>query len=854
MNKKYTSLRRHAAELKRIQRSESSSSHEGPLEFFHDTLGNQGVGKLVDHLQLKSIFAAGSDIYEQEADRLAARMVDPSSDNLQLKSISSPSPSVDHSALVNDKIQQFKSGGAALDQGTRSYFEGKMGVDLSQVRVHMDQSTARFAQSINARAFTLGNHIGFGSGQFNPQSRQGKELLAHELTHVVQQGKSKNKSIDRKPAITGAADKLKLAGENSLAERIQNSDLKINFLPLKGALGYNRQGEQNTIHIDSSLKGGSSETQSKLASVIAHEAKHNEGERRESKAHAAGENVYRSLKQRGKASDSGFLKGIQDAKRARGAEKKNFGSIDKWQLMQDYDGVFYLEYDERSAIYFHDYTGYEWEINRKSPEELDNGINQRDPLTYVKRMLSSDFIEVTDEMLAYSMYAAVILNDNYEHARGNFAPKIRLESAWVHNLFRNSELLRYRKQLQSEDDVEHLNRVDRQKIINQGFLAEHPYTNTIEAEPHTFIPVITDLRGLPLDFLATVYSAGYRDNWIVNGNTTGILPNLDYQSIKDDLEQAAYDARRQGAPDTGGTMRWIRDGRPGGASSGLIQETTQASAQFWSGRDAMLRSRQSGLLHVKTFLDNMAAHSRRDYDFYNSDRDLVHDIISDTREEWFESRPGSQRLWEGQELKRTIVGFGPTGLIFNAAEAVSGVHSMTGRELSDEERITRGALAVAEMAAIGSLAAKGAKAANQSSSIMNIRNAIVREQTEDVILTVHQTSGLLNHSTSGLRTWQQANISPADALRIQNAATRTKQQIIVVGSRAEGTANSISDWDYIFTGNSAQRHSAASSVPRGVAGGELNRPGIDILQNYNPNAINYFELDVTRPHVVFMPE
>jgi hypothetical protein len=198
MNKKYTSLRRHSSELERIQRSESSSSHEGPLEFFHDTFGNQGVGKLVDHLQLKNIFPSGPDLYEQEADRLAARMVDPSSETLQLKSVSSPSPSVDHSALVNDKIQQFKSGGAALEQGTRSYFEGKMGVDLSQVRVHKDQSTARFAQSINARAFTLGNHIGFGSGQFNPQSRQGKELLAHELVHVVQQGKAGQKSLDRK--------------------------------------------------------------------------------------------------------------------------------------------------------------------------------------------------------------------------------------------------------------------------------------------------------------------------------------------------------------------------------------------------------------------------------------------------------------------------------------------------------------------------------------------------------------------------------------------------------------------------------------------------------------------------------
>jgi hypothetical protein len=219
MNKKYTSRRRHAAELERIQRKESSSSHEGPLEFFHDTLGNQGVGKLVDHLQLKSIFAAGSDIYEQEADRLAARMVDPSSDNLQLKSVSSPSPSVDHSALVNDKIQQFKSGGAALDLGTRNYFEGKMGVDLSQVRVHKDQSTARFAQSINARAFTLGNHIGFGSGQFNPQSRQGKELLAHELVHTQQQRGSQKKIIQRQVANRDMETGMSSQGDDGVYRR-----------------------------------------------------------------------------------------------------------------------------------------------------------------------------------------------------------------------------------------------------------------------------------------------------------------------------------------------------------------------------------------------------------------------------------------------------------------------------------------------------------------------------------------------------------------------------------------------------------------------------------------------------------
>jgi hypothetical protein len=94
-----------------------------------------------------------------------------------------------------------------LDLGTRSYFEGKMGVDLSQVRVHKDQSTARFAQSINARAFTLGNHIGFGSGQFNPQSRQGKELLAHELVHTQQQRGSQKKIIQRQGSGTPAFER-----------------------------------------------------------------------------------------------------------------------------------------------------------------------------------------------------------------------------------------------------------------------------------------------------------------------------------------------------------------------------------------------------------------------------------------------------------------------------------------------------------------------------------------------------------------------------------------------------------------------------------------------------------------------
>jgi hypothetical protein len=110
----------------------------------------------------------------------------------------------------------------------------------------------------------------------------------------------------------------------------------------------------------------------------------------------------------------------------------------------------------------------------------------------------------------------------------------------------------------------------------------------------------------------------------------------------------------------------------------------------------------------------------------------------------------------------------------------------------------------------------------------------------------------------GRRTAAGAGISQANAQRIQKAANRTKQRITVVGSRAGGTAKPTSDWDYIMSGKSSQRHSAKSSVPRGSAGGEIDgrgrETGIDLWQNYNPNAINYNPLNPNKPHVAFEPQ
>lgn len=83
------------------------------------------------------------------------------------------------------------SGGRALPEKERSFFEPRMGYNFSDVKVHTDSIAAKSAQSINALAYTTGNHIVFNEGQYMPDSDSGKRLLGHELTHVVQQASAK---------------------------------------------------------------------------------------------------------------------------------------------------------------------------------------------------------------------------------------------------------------------------------------------------------------------------------------------------------------------------------------------------------------------------------------------------------------------------------------------------------------------------------------------------------------------------------------------------------------------------------------------------------------------------------------
>jgi hypothetical protein len=87
-----------------------------------------------------------------------------------------------------------QSPGQPLDSTTRAFFEPRFGHDFSHVRIHTNAKARDSAQELNALAYTVGQDVVFGGGHFTPETIQGRRLLAHELTHVVQQSPSSTRT------------------------------------------------------------------------------------------------------------------------------------------------------------------------------------------------------------------------------------------------------------------------------------------------------------------------------------------------------------------------------------------------------------------------------------------------------------------------------------------------------------------------------------------------------------------------------------------------------------------------------------------------------------------------------------
>lgn len=91
------------------------------------------------------------------------------------------------SAATSSRVQSLRQGGEPLPAATRHFFESRMGRDFGDVRVHTDSRATETARAVQAKAYTLDNNIVFNNGQYAPDSQAGRHLLAHELTHVLQQ-------------------------------------------------------------------------------------------------------------------------------------------------------------------------------------------------------------------------------------------------------------------------------------------------------------------------------------------------------------------------------------------------------------------------------------------------------------------------------------------------------------------------------------------------------------------------------------------------------------------------------------------------------------------------------------------
>jgi len=147
------------------------------------------------------------DVQEREADRAAEQVLhtpepgknlDARKDaGLRLSRFASGTAqrSLEIPPAVSDVVS---SPGEPLDTATRAFMEPRLGHELAHVRIHRDELAVASARSVNARAYTVGAHIVFGAGEYAPSGEAGKRLLAHEMTHVLQQDRSGTLAVQRR--------------------------------------------------------------------------------------------------------------------------------------------------------------------------------------------------------------------------------------------------------------------------------------------------------------------------------------------------------------------------------------------------------------------------------------------------------------------------------------------------------------------------------------------------------------------------------------------------------------------------------------------------------------------------------
>lgn len=157
-------------------------------------VGNRALGRL---LQAKLTVGSPGDKYEREADRVADQVMrmpardEPVTGGTEAAAASRPGP-----------VGAALGAGRPLAGSERAFFEPRFGTDFSGVRVHTGAHATELCRGLRASALTSGRDVAFADGQYAPRNTAGRRLLAHELTHVVQQ-EGTSKKIQRRLNVTG---------------------------------------------------------------------------------------------------------------------------------------------------------------------------------------------------------------------------------------------------------------------------------------------------------------------------------------------------------------------------------------------------------------------------------------------------------------------------------------------------------------------------------------------------------------------------------------------------------------------------------------------------------------------------
>jgi len=249
-----TSAASHLAKV--VQRSCACGESAGMTDSCESCAANELAGTRV---QAKLVVGPVNDPYEQEADRVADHVMrmpdtdvattkendpgpviqracndcedeekmqrqpeDDEEESIQAKRESGPMGG-EVSAKQTAEIESIKTGGEPLRPASRNFFEQRFGHDFSNVRIHSDDRASQSAKGINAHAYTTGQHIIFGAGHYSPDTHTGQKLLAHELTHVIQQGSGASRSVQRstkfvKPAPNYSVNPAEQIGANQIKD------------------------------------------------------------------------------------------------------------------------------------------------------------------------------------------------------------------------------------------------------------------------------------------------------------------------------------------------------------------------------------------------------------------------------------------------------------------------------------------------------------------------------------------------------------------------------------------------------------------------------------------------------------